>query len=142
MSNKHKLFPISKPYGYHPPAVEEAIAKYNEVVLQLQEAVMDREEVIKRQNEENIKIKSELQNMQLEMSMLELPQMDQVQEHMILTQFKDQKTGGRRVQEEDSFIPNPIEDVGHVNIPIVSSGETQKKVVSLKTNNVSFEIVE
>lgn len=141
MVKKHKLFPISKPYGYHPPAVEEAVGKYNQVVLQLKEAVMDRDEVIKNLNEENIKIKSELQRMQLEMSMLEIPGMDQAQEHMILSQFKDQKTGDSRFKDE-SFMPNPIPDVGHVNIPIVSSGESEKKVVTLSANTSTFEIVE
>lgn len=137
---KHKLFNISKPYGYHPEQVEKAIEKYNEVLTKLQDAVTYRDNIIRTKDEELMQVKSELQRMQLEMSMLELPKMDQLQEHMILTQFKEKKTKPNH-HIEDDYIPNPVPELEEIQIPVVGSDSTELKQKGTK-DELGFEIVE
>lgn len=139
---KHKLFPISKPYGYYPVQVDAAIAKYNDVILQLQDALTNRDRIIEMKDEEMRQIKGELTRMQLEMSMLEIPKMDSVQEHMILTQFQSSKTG---VKETEAFkAPPPPQQVNNIKMEPVESPEimVQLDEPSESESGSGFEIIE
>mgnify|MGYP002516774335 CR=1 FL=1 len=83
-----KLFNISKPYGYNPQDVDEAISKYNDLLSKQKNII------IKLKNE-NVGLKSEikeieteLHNMQMELSFATVPTVTEIQEKYILDNFK------------------------------------------------------
>lgn len=135
---RKKLFRISKPYGYYMEDVEKAVAKYNEVIESLMEALEKRDKAIKALKDENSSIKKELHRMQLEMSMLELPDMTHIQEQIILNEFKEQKLRAssqptpEKIQKED------------LDLPIIGSEGTEDEPIDVSSDGESlgFEIVE
>lgn len=121
------------------PDVEEAIAKYNDVVDQLQSSIVKRDKIIDKQAEELKRVKGELHNMQLEMSMLELPDMHQVQEQIILNNFAGSK-GVKDPVEPPKEVERRPEDP-KIDIPIVGGEDEEDTIVDVSGAS-PYEIVE
>lgn len=91
-----KLFKISKPYGYHIPQVDETIARYNKALEDAKKIILKKDEDYKIIMNENKKLRETVaelektvQGLYLEMHMLEIPNMNSVQEQIIIDNFKD-----------------------------------------------------
>lgn len=86
--NCKKLFPISKPYGYSPQAVEETIEEYNELILKQKNIIIKmKNENSSLKNEIN-NLESELKNLQLELSFTDIPSVNDIQEEYIIKKFE------------------------------------------------------
>lgn len=120
------------------PDVDEAIQKYNGVFDQLKDTISKKDRIINKQAEELDKVKGELHKMQLEMAMLELPDMNHVQERIILDQFRDSK-GVKEVPGR----PQPTaraQAAPAIEIPII--GGDDEEVATAPRGKSPFEIVE
>lgn len=100
MNKNGTMFRISRPYGYHIPDVDQVIAKYNNVFTELKNTILSVKNENARLLNENKQIKSELRNMQMQMSMLQLPDTSEVQDHAMLDKMK-QITGEKRYDFSD-----------------------------------------
>lgn len=106
MAKQGRMFRISKPYGYHIEDVEQAINKYNDVISELKQTVIDYKNVIKRKDEENEKLKNELKNMHMQLTMLEVPGMSHAQENLLLNQFSkltEKKIDTENIVDDSDF---------------------------------------
>lgn len=83
-----KLFNISKPYGYNPQDVDEAISKYNDLLAKQKNIIIKlKNENVGLKNEIK-EIETELHNMQMELSFATVPTVTEIQEKYILDNFK------------------------------------------------------
>lgn len=96
----YDLFPISKPWGYYPDAVNKKIVNYENALRSIngklsQErtsfsmAKNEYEEKLKEKDQEIERLKQELWNMNLQMSKLELPEADYGVSYAVLDEFKN-----------------------------------------------------
>lgn len=146
----NKLFRVSKPYGYHMPDVNNAIFKYNEVVEQLKKSLTDRDKKISRQKkeiaeyqEELERVKGEVRDMHFQMNMMELPDMNEIQEQVILNKFKEerQSTSSSSDKEKDNY-EEEVDEEPDLDIPIVGGDETEETVDLNKKDNNDFDIID
>lgn len=93
---EEKLFPISKPWGYSPRHVSEAIMHYNQVIDSQNAAIAKLKEALARERNEKKKIDKELKNLQLQLNFVSVPTMSDIQEEYIQNQFEDQFGTGPR----------------------------------------------
>jgi len=85
----YSMFRKSKPWGYHPQDVEDAISNYEKVTQELNDRMISLrqenaglKEVVKR-------LERELQEMHIQMSALELPEAEEAITETVLSAFKD-----------------------------------------------------
>lgn len=99
-----KLFPISRPFGYHPDYVNRAILAYNNVIRSKDAKIAELERTLNLAN-------SEIKRMTLEMSMLEIPDTSEIQEKYLIDKFKEHnhKNHPERFPEEDTHKEENIE---------------------------------
>lgn len=105
-----KLFPISRPFGYHPDHVNRAILAYNNVIRSKDAKIAELERTLDLAN-------NEIQRMTLEMSMLEIPDTSEIQEKYLIDKFKEHnhKNHPERFpedthEEENIEIPEEIKE--------------------------------
>lgn len=101
-----KLFPISRPFGYHPDYVNRAILAYNNVIRSKDAKIAELERTLNLAN-------SEIKRMTLEMSMLEIPDTSEIQEKYLIDKFKEHnhKNHPERFPEEN------LESEENIEIP-------------------------
>ena len=125
-----KLFRISEPWGYFPQDVEEAVEKYNEMIIQLERIVLEKDARIAEYAKAESRLKEEVSRMKYQMQMLELPSADKAQEYMALEKFKDSK----KSRSEEAAKNNSANE---------SSQPDNKPNLKISNNSGSvFEIVE
>lgn len=99
-----KLFPISRPFGYHPDYVNRAILAYNNVIRSKDAKIVELQRTLDLAN-------NEINRMTLEMSMLEIPDTSEIQEKYLIDKFKEHnhKNHPERFPEEDIHEEENIE---------------------------------
>ncbi len=85
----YKIFPISKPYGYYPEAVNNAVEEYHRVIEKQKKIINDLQIAINNEKIEKEKMRTEISNMQLQLSMCTVEPIDSLQEDRINTQFEN-----------------------------------------------------
>lgn len=88
-NNEYTMFRKSRPYGYNPPDVEKAIEQYEAALSQINSKLIESRQIIQQQKEKIERLQSELREMHLQMSNLELPDVDEAIEHYVLDDFKN-----------------------------------------------------
>lgn len=115
-SKEFTMFPLSKPFGYHPVIVEEKIKDYENTIKQLNDALVSKNQTINSLETRLEHALSELRNLHLEMSNLELPDTTEMLEHQILDDFSRYNSGG-----SNNVVIEPPEPLGkpkHNNITL------------------------
>lgn len=101
--NDFTMFPLSKPWGYYPVAVEEAIAKYENTIRE----VTDKNIEVRQENlglkQKIEKLQEELKQMHFQMSSLELPEADEAIENYILDDFKKYNSNAQDNNENNRY---------------------------------------
>lgn len=141
-SREFNKFKKSKPWGYHPPDVDEAINEYEKTLSQLNSVISSKDnEIVKLRtdkdqlvkefdekeselNDEIIYLKNELRDMHLQMASIELPDVSQDAGDAILKSFKEEKSGG--FVEQEIRVEKPFE-------------KKQNQLKSKKTNRIQHK---
>lgn len=89
-SLKDKLFPVSKPWGYSPQHVEDAIKGYTKVIEQQKQAINELRLELSTEKNARAKVENEFRNLQLQMSLTQAPNLNDIQEEFIQDKFKQQ----------------------------------------------------
>lgn len=144
-SREFNKFKKSKPWGYHPPDVDEAIDEYENALSQLNGVISSKDsEIVKLRtekdqmekefdekesslNEEIVYLKNELRDMHLQMASIELPDVSQDAGDAILKSFKEEKSGG--FVEQEIRVNEPFE-------------KKQKQLKSKKTHKIQHNTPE
>ena len=114
--NCKKFFPISRPWGYDPSSVDEAITKYNALLAKQKNIIMKMKDENVALKNEMCKLENEMKNMQMELSFATIPSVTSIQEEYILNQFEknfqnqdaDQKEKEKSVKK---FVSIPDEKI-------------------------------
>ena len=111
-----KLFPIVKPYGYKITDVNDAIAKYNDVIDKMKTIIIEYQVETKNLKRSIKKLVDEKHKLCEEMSLMEVPDMSPSEEFMLLTQFKNQS---EKIDNEAANIEYEAynEGIGKNNMP-------------------------
>ena len=117
-----QLFKISKPYGYYMPEVNKAIEQYNIVCEELKQTIINQNIKLAQNKKELKTVRDELKNMQLEISMLDVPDMGEVEEHFLLNEFKD-----KTCIHNNNYQENNKKETQH---------KSKKKIDVYKENNI------
>ena len=119
--NEYTMFPKSKPYGYHPPSVEKQIKQYEAALSQVNAKLIESRNIIMQQKEKISRLQDELREMHIQMSNLELPDVEDVVSHCVLDDFKNYNN------PEAKMFPDP---------PIINNNENLKlKPIKNQYNN-------
>ena len=128
-TNEYTMFRLSKPWGYYPPAVEEKIKQYEEALRNMNDKNQELTQVILSQQQNIEKLQEELREMHLEMSNLELPEIDDMIEHCVLDDFKNYL----------NEIPKNNTDNNSINFDYNQSQNTQEN--SINDEDIEFQII-
>ena len=105
-SKDYNNFPKSKPFGYYPPAVDEAIVKYeaslSKAIARIRELENEKIQVV----QENQHLQSELKSMHLQMASLELPEVSDAVTSFVLDEFKQSNIPQQELDKQWAS-PNP-----------------------------------
>ncbi len=124
-----KLFPISRPFGYHPDHVNRAILAYNNVIRSKDAKIEELQRTLDLAN-------NEIQRMTLEMSMLEIPDTSEIQEKYLIDKFKEHnhKNHPERFpedthEEENIEIPEEIkENLNNMNEDYTMENQSEEEL--------------
>lgn len=93
----NKLFRISKPYGYFPKDVEDAIQRYTETINKLKNVIVHYKsneqkliDEIGNLNGQVNQLENKVKELILQLSMLDVPNMSDAQEHLILSKIQEE----------------------------------------------------
>lgn len=115
-TNEFTMFRLSKPYGYHPPAVEERIKQYETALREMNDKYQEARHIMTSQQQKIERLQEELREMHLEMSNLELPEVEACIEHYVLDDFKNYNA-----INNDTSIPEPPK-------PLTNEANSSKKL--------------
>jgi hypothetical protein len=73
------------------PDVEKAIERYNDVIGKLKDTINTLQDQLRKKEKDLNDAINEIKRMNIEMSVMEVPDLATSQEHMILTEFKNRK---------------------------------------------------
>lgn len=132
----YDLFPISKPWGYYPDAVNKKIVNYENALRNINGqlskertsfslAKNDYEQQLKEKDDEIERLKQELWNMNLQMSKLELPEADYGVSYAVLDEFKSYNS---RQSENNSVARN--------NKKVKSNKKNKKQLINGNEINI------
>lgn len=85
---KFTMFPKSKPWGYHPEAVEKKINEYEVALGMVNNKLAEQVQVNTSLLAKIEKLENELREMHFQMSSLELPEVEEAVGHMVLDEFR------------------------------------------------------
>ncbi len=97
---KYTMFPKSKPWGYHPEAVEKKISEYEAALGMVNNKLAEQVQVNTSLLAKIEKLENELREMHFQMSSLELPEVEEAVGHMVLDEF-------RHFNHDDPDEPSP-----------------------------------
>ena len=96
-----KFFPISKPWGYNPSDVDEAIAKYNSLLVKQKNIILKMKNENSSLKNEMHYMENELKNLQIQLSFTTIPEVSEIQEKYILDEFQKNIGSNQKTQEEN-----------------------------------------
>lgn len=96
---QYNMFRKSKPIGYDFESVEAAIAKYEESLKQVNENYASQLQINNQLKQRINRLQDELKEMHIQMSCLEMPDVEEVVENYVLDDFKRYNS-----KEEDNAI--------------------------------------
>lgn len=100
---KNKLFPVSKPWGYSPQHVEEAIQGYTNVIENQKVAISKLKEEVTFYKKRYDQLETEFKNLQLQLNFVSVPSMNDIQEEYIQGKFKEKFQQSRAPENKDPF---------------------------------------
>lgn len=100
-------FPKSKPWGYHPEKVEEVIAEYEKTIQELNNQILEKNQLNVNLSTKIEQLESELREMHLQMTHMELPDASEAVQHFVLDDFK--KYNSKDYNDEYNF--KKVEDI-------------------------------
>lgn len=86
---ENKLFPISKPWGYSPGHVSEAVKIYNDTIEKQMETISVLKESLTREKSEYKELDRKYRTLHMQLNLVSVPTMTDIQEEYIQKQFKE-----------------------------------------------------
>lgn len=133
-SLNNKLFPVSKPWGYSPAHVEEAINGYTTVIENQKVAISKLKEEISFYKNRYDQLDTEYKNLQLQLNFVSVPSMSEIQEDYIQGKFKEKfqqskAPEGRSPFSEDNEENRNVEEIlgDTYSAPIPSTANSRSK---------------
>lgn len=109
----HTKFKLSKPFGYYPPDVDEAIEKYELALSKLLKRDKEHRAQLKRANEDLMHTRDELRSLHLQLSAMELPDVSEAVTYQVLDEFKlSNRTQDEMDADWGSVRPKPEPSTG------------------------------
>ena len=87
---EESIFRYSRPYGYNPEDVEIAIKEYESRLSKLEARVLELESDSKSKDKQISNLKGTIGELQLELSMIEMPDVSSIQENYVIEKFKEE----------------------------------------------------
>ena len=98
------MFQKTKPWGYHPVQVENAIRQYDKTIADLNNKIIEDRQTKSSLIKKIENLQEELREMHIQMSSLELPDATEATEHMVLDDFKNYNTNKFNDIEEPDIV--------------------------------------
>lgn len=87
---EESIFRYSRPYGYNPEDVEIAIKEYESRLNEKEAKILELESDSKAKDEQISNLKGTIGQLQLELNMIEMPDVSDIQENYVLEKFKEE----------------------------------------------------
>lgn len=87
---EESIFRYSRPYGYNPEDVEIAIKEYESRLNEKEAKILELESDSKAKDEQISNLKGTIGQLQLELNMIEMPDVSSIQENYVLEKFKEE----------------------------------------------------
>lgn len=87
---EESIFRYSRPYGYNPEDVEIAIKEYESRLSEKEAKILELESDSKAKDEQISNLKGTIGQLQLELNMIEMPDVSDIQENYVLEKFKEE----------------------------------------------------
>ena len=87
---EENIFRYSRPYGYNPEDVEIAIKEYESRLNEKEAKILELESDSKAKDEQISNLKGTIGQLQLELNMIEMPDVSDIQENYVLEKFKEE----------------------------------------------------
>lgn len=84
------IFRYSRPYGYNPEDVEIAIKEYESRLSEKEAKILELESDSKAKDEQISNLKGTIGELQLELNMIEMPDVSSIQENYVIEKFKEE----------------------------------------------------
>lgn len=129
---KYMMFPKTKPWGYHPEAVESKIREYEEALRNVNDKYQEQCNVIATMKSQITRLQEEIKDMHFQMASLELPEAEEAVEDMVLNQFKNYNSTEEDDYEEEPNILNSNHQYNESSSESNQSNNKKSKGGSLK----------
>lgn len=147
---EYTRFQISKPWGYNPDEVEEAVDLYEKTIIQLKQVIEAKDNDISQLKNDFEKARKEIRNLQLEMSCIELPSESSMAEAFVLNNVAKAASQTESLKQEDlgdefegapRFIPEPEPKPKkiHFDHDVVGSQSSDSINTSEPVNDIIFD---
>lgn len=103
-SLKNKLFPVSKPWGYSPQHVEDAVKSYMSVIEEQKQLIQNLKEDLAYVTNEKSKLELDYRNLQFQLSFVSVPSTSQIQEEYVQKKFENQFKQNSKNSNKSSLI--------------------------------------
>ena len=87
---EERIFRYSRPYGYNPEDVEIAIKEYESRLSEKEAKILELESDSKAKDEQISNLKGTIGELQLELNMIEMPDVSSIQENYVIEKFKEE----------------------------------------------------
>lgn len=87
---EESIFRYSRPYGYNPEDVEIAIKEYESRLNEKEAKILELESDSKAKDEQISNLKGTIGQLQLELNMIEMPDVSSIQENYVIEKFKEE----------------------------------------------------
>lgn len=87
---EESIFRYSRPYGYNPEDVEIAIKEYESRLSEKEAKILELESDSKAKDEQISNLKGTIGELQLELNMIEMPDVSSIQENYVIEKFKEE----------------------------------------------------
>ena len=87
---EESIFRYSRPYGYNPEDVEIVIKEYESRLSEKEAKILELESDSKAKDEQISNLKGTIGELQLELNMIEMPDVSSIQENYVIEKFKEE----------------------------------------------------
>ena len=87
---EESIFRYSRPYGYNPEDVEIAIKEYESRLSEKEAKILELESDSKAKDEQISNLKGTIGELQLELNMIEMPDVSDIQENYVIEKFREE----------------------------------------------------
>ena len=139
--NDFTMFPKSQPWGYEPLSVEKRISQYENAIGEVNKRFLEEQQINAQLNQRIEKLQDELKNMHIQLSSLELPDVEEAIEHMVLNDFQNYNSNNKNNYNEKKQYKNEEKEDNNEDNNFVIAGDGSEEKIHDNNGNNNFPFI-